>query len=401
MAQKVSRRDFARKTVAAGAAAVALPTSLLGKTTAAAAAAAPVTPAAAAGAAAAATAAVAAPRRISMPIEVDYGGRMSWGRDLTLQETLTPAGQATPNYPNGWKEGTTIPAEYYVDEGHYLRDEKFLAENFWFMVDHHSRIPKAGDYFVFEYGRGTSVIILRDKAGEVKAFHNVCRHRGSRLCQHGTEGQRPTEAKVDAKPIDPALSVLQLGPSGNTPLFRCVYHAWSYDLGGKLIAYPKGMPDGFDASQYGLHSAHLNVVNGWIWVSLASNDTPPDFEPWVRNWRTVTAKYGTTDLKIATRVSAPTRANWKLVLENFRECYHCYPAHTKTYSAVHQNYGNPDAETPEYARADRRRAGEVGRQAAGAPRARTRPRRDGRRTTRTAAAATRRPAVRRRTPAPA
>ena len=77
---------------------------------------------------------------------------MSWGRDLRLEETLTPAGAPTPTYPNNWKEGTTIPAEYYVDEKHYLNDERYLQENFWFMVDHHSRIPKPGDYFVFEFG---------------------------------------------------------------------------------------------------------------------------------------------------------------------------------------------------------------------------------------------------------
>ena len=341
MGKKVSRRDFARTTVAAGAA-VALPASLIGK--AAASPAAAVTPAAAAGAAAAATAAIAPRKRITMPIEVSYGGRMAWGRDLTLAETLTPAGEATPNYPGGWKEGTTIPAEYYVDEEHYLRDEKFLAEHFWFMVDHHSRIPNAGDYFVFEYGRGTSVIVLRDKAGQVKAYHNVCRHRGSRLVQHSSEGSRPTEAKPDGKPMDPVLSMLQLGPSGNTPVIRCVYHAWTYDLSGKLISYPKGMSDTFDASEHGLHPAYVNVVNGFIWVSLARGEAP-EFEPWVRSWRTLTEKYGTADLKIATRLAAPTRANWKLVLENFRECYHCYPAHTKSYSYVHQNYGNPDVST--------------------------------------------------------
>jgi len=86
--------------------------------------------------------------------------------------------------------------------------------------------------------------------------------------------------------------------------------------------------------------------NGFHLVELARGEAP-DFEPWVRNWRTVTAKYGTADLKIATRLAAPTRANWKLVLENFRECYHCYPAHTKSYSYVHQNYGNPDVSTPD------------------------------------------------------
>ncbi len=142
-------------------------------------------------------------------------------------------------------------------------------------------------------------------------------------------------------------------------------------------------------------------MNGWIWVSLATGDAP-DFEPWVRNWRTVTAKYGTTELKIATRVSAPTRANWKLVLENFRECYHCYPAHTKTYSAVHQNLGNPDNVDPRTARAydaelekwdgkplqrRERDADDDGNRRANANAYRW--------------AATRPPAVRRRTPAPA
>jgi phenylpropionate dioxygenase-like ring-hydroxylating dioxygenase large terminal subunit len=341
MGKKLSRREFARTSVAAGAAAVALPTTLFGTT-----ATPEISAAAAAGAAAASTAATAPFKRVTMPLEVEYGGRMSWGRDLRLEETLTPAGAPTPNYPNGWKEGTTIPAEYYVDEQQYLNDERYLQENFWFMVDHHSRIRKPGDYFVFEFGRGSSVIVLRDQAGEVKAYHNVCRHRGSRLIQHGFDGVRPTEALPDGKPADKILSMSQLGPSGNTPVIRCVYHAWTYDLSGKLVAFPSGMPAGFDAAEYGLHPCHVQTVSGFIWLSLARG-AAPEFEPWVRNWRTVADKYGTADLKIATRLAAPTKANWKLVLENFRECYHCYPAHTKSYSYVHQNYGDPNVSTPE------------------------------------------------------
>ena len=350
MGKKLSRREFAKTSVAAGAAgaaAVALPTTLFGSTaTGATPATAATSVATAAGAAAASTAATSPRTRVTMPVEVEYGGRMSWGRDLRLEETLTPAGAPTPNYPNGWKEGTTIPAEYYVDEKQFLTDERFLQENFWFMVDHHSRIPKPGDYFVFEFGRGSSVIVLRDQAGQVKAYHNVCRHRGSRLIQHGFDGVRPTEALPDGKPADKILSMVQLGPSGNTPVIRCVYHAWTYDLSGKLVAFPSGMPDGFDAAQYGLHPCHVQTVSGFIWLSLARGEAP-DFEPWVRNWRTVADKYGTADLKIATRLAAPTKANWKLVLENFRECYHCYPAHTKSYSYVHQNYGDPNISTPE------------------------------------------------------
>jgi len=348
MDKKFSRRDFAKASLAAGAAAVALPSSLLAKgaTAATLSSGTGLTPAAAAGMAAASSAITTPRGRVTMPIEVEYGGRMSWGRDLTLADTLTPAGVATPDYPRGWKEGTTIPAEYYLDDKHYRNDEKFLQENFWFMVDHHSRIPKPGDYFVFEFGEGSSVIVLRDTAGQVKAYHNVCRHRGSRLVQHGFDGVRPTEALADGKPADKILSMVQLGPSGNTPVIRCVYHAWTYDLSGKLVAFPSGMPDGFNASEHGLLPCHVETVSGFIWLSLARG-AAPEFDPWVKNWKAVADKYGTADLKIATRLAAPTRANWKLVLENFRECYHCYPAHTKSYSAVHQNYGDPNVSTPE------------------------------------------------------
>jgi Rieske 2Fe-2S family protein len=339
MGKKVSRRDFARASVAAGAAgaaAAALPGILLGKE---------IEAPTAVGVAKAAGAIVAKRRRVSMPPEIGYGGVNDYGdgRDLLLSHALTPAGQTPPNYPGGWREGTTIPTEYYVDEKHYENDERFLAEHFWFMFDHHSRIPNPGDYFVAEWGRGDSVIVLRDKAGEVKAYHNMCRHRGSRLCQHETE--HPTEARNDAKPVDPILSVVQLGPGGNTPVFRCPYHAWTYDLEGKLISFPKGMPENFDPAQHGLHPCPVKVVGGFIWLSFARNE-PPEFEPWVNSWRSTADKYQMQDLKVATRVKAPTKANWKLVIENFRECYHCYPSHTKSYSVVHQIYGDPNAETP-------------------------------------------------------
>jgi Rieske 2Fe-2S family protein len=106
------------------------------------------------------------------------------------------------------------------------------------------------------------------------------------------------------------------------------------------------MPEGFDPGQYGLHPAHVKVTEGFIWLSLARNE-PPEFDPWVLMWRAAAQKYQMGDLKIATRLKAPTKANWKLVIENFRECYHCYPSHTKSYSVVHQIYGDPNVATEE------------------------------------------------------
>ena len=319
----VSRRDFARTSMAAGAAAVAIPGSLLGGAGAV-----------GASGSAAEGAAVAKRRRLSMPPEVSYGGLSPDGRDVPLQATLAPAGQAPKPYPGGWREGTTIPATYYVDEKHFVNDERFIAEHFWLMADHENRIPKPGDYFVFEYGRGDSVIIVRDQAGAVKAFHNVCRHRGSRLCLHEMDGVLPSESRADGKPIDARLSVVQHGPSGNTQVFRCPYHAWTYDLNGKLVSFPPSLPPSFNQAELGLHPCHVRTVEGFIFISLSRQD-PPDFDTFVANWRTVCSEYGTANLKVAARKSYPTKANWKLALENFRECYHCQHAHTRSFTATH------------------------------------------------------------------
>lgn len=307
MAEKMSRRDFARTSVAAGAAAVALPDALLGVTAAA-------TTLSDQTAVAAQGAAAARRRRIAVPEGLGYGGGSpDLGRGTGFVHAPVPAQTAT--YPGGWREGTTIPAEYYLDEKHYLSDERFLGEHLWLMVDHESRIPKPGDYFVFEYGRGESILILRDTAGAVKAYHNVCRHRGSRLCRHDD----------DPASKDTRLSVRQLGPSGNTPVFRCPYHAWTYNLEGRLVsAY--GMPDDFDQSAHGLLTCHVQTAEGFIFVNLADGQ-PPEFESAVKGVRTLGQRYGTKDLKVAARIYYPTKANWKLALENFLECYHCGPAH--------------------------------------------------------------------------
>jgi phenylpropionate dioxygenase-like ring-hydroxylating dioxygenase large terminal subunit len=310
--KKVSRRDFAKTSVAAGAAAVALPTALRGEALAG------------KGTSTAAKAPAAAARGpITMPPEVSYGGLDFDGRDVLLEEVLSPPGKA-PSYPGGWQEGTTMPAEYYLDEKHWLNEEGFLRDHFWFMADHESRIANPGDYFLFEYGRGDSVIIARAEDGSVKAHHNVCRHRGSRICLD--DQNLPGSATSGGKPEDPRLSVVQQGPSGNTAVFRCPYHAWTYDLDGKLISFPTGMPEGFDENQHGLHPAHVQIVEGFIFVNLAEEE-PTGFDEFVANWRRTCQFYGTAGMKVAARTQHPTKANWKLAVENFEECYHCEPAH--------------------------------------------------------------------------
>jgi len=271
--QKVNRRSFTKTSVAAGAAAVALGNVLGAEASAA---------------------------RTPAGGDAPAAGRAA----------------AAPEPPQGWREGTTIPAEYYTDAKRYQSDERYLADHFWLMADHQSRIPATGDYFLFEYGRGESVIVLRGGDGEVKSFHNICRHRGSRLCRDAH----------DPRPEDSRLSVRQLGASGNTPLFRCPYHGWTYDLDGRLI-YTYGMQKDFDPAKNGLIPCHLRVAEGHIFINLSQRPDPPDLEPALKDLRALGRTYGLADLKIAARRSYPIKANWKLAIENFLECYHCGPAH--------------------------------------------------------------------------
>ena len=216
-----------------------------------------------------------------------------------------------------WEQDWTIGAEYYLDEERWLWDERLVADHFWQMVDHESRIPNPGDFFVFEYGRSESILIVRGRDNEVRGFYNVCRHRGSRLCRH------------DSTPIpeDPRLSVKQLAGSGSSPVFRCPYHAWTYDIEGNLI-YAYGMQDDFDPADNGLIPCHLRTADGFIFVNLSRGAEPPDFDAAVEPFRRkVGGPHGTAGLKVGERFYVPMHANWKLALENFLECYHCGPAH--------------------------------------------------------------------------
>jgi phenylpropionate dioxygenase-like ring-hydroxylating dioxygenase large terminal subunit len=230
-----------------------------------------------------------------------------------------------------WQEGTTIPSKYYLEAKHFDRDERYLAENIWLMVDHHSRISKVGDFFTFEFGRGENIIILRDEKNRVRAFHNVCRHRGSRLCRDS----------ADPRPESDRLSVLQLSASGNTQSFRCPYHGWTYDLQGNLTKAHM-MPTDFDLSKNGLLPCHVRVDGGHIFVSLSREKRPPRFNG--EHFRKYATKYGFDDLKVGARGSYIIKANWKLLIENFVECYHCGPSHRALTTTHNWDYRLTDEE---------------------------------------------------------
>jgi phenylpropionate dioxygenase-like ring-hydroxylating dioxygenase large terminal subunit len=291
--EKFSRRDFARSSVVAGAvAAVSLPGVL-------------------------------------------HAGQMS-GTEAPPAGVAVSTGNSSGS--SDWREGTTIPAEYYYDADHYKNDERFIADNFWLLADHVSRIPEPGDFFVFKYGIGESAIVVRNETGDIGAFHNVCRHRGSRLCRHDE----------DPKPGDDRLSVRQLGESGNAQLFRCPYHAWLYDLDGTLIdAYD--VHDDFDMAANGLVKCHMRVEEGNIFLNFSQAEEPPEFDAFSNNenlgrLQEMGKKYSLADLKVGVRESYVINANWKLAIENFLECYHCGASHTNLVTTHNWDYTLTDSQ---------------------------------------------------------
>jgi Rieske 2Fe-2S family protein len=193
----------------------------------------------------------------------------------------------------------TLDASWYVSHDVFAAERQRIFSNAWNCVGHESRISRPGDYIVATVA-GESLIVVRDASGAVHALYNVCRHRGTRLC-------------------DVADGHL----SGS---IRCPYHAWTYALDGTLLA-ARGMQDvsDFDAAAYPLKRAALRIVEGFIFVSpgdAAQNAEPPlvALLPHLRRWNAA-------GLREAHRLTYDLACNWKLVFQNYSECYHCPVLH--------------------------------------------------------------------------
>jgi len=216
-----------------------------------------------------------------------------------------------------------LPASWYRDPAQYQRELEAFWYARWIAVAREEEIPRPGDWRVVRIGT-QSLVILRDENLEVKAFHNTCRHRGSVLC---------TE---------------ESGSFAQSHIV-CPYHAWTYDLAGKLVATPRRMetPD-FDMKNFPLHDVAVASWGGFVFVHLGKasplKDLPTRFE-----------RYGFENLRIGKRIVADVKANWKLLCENFSECFHCPPVHPEFCSIVtaYQDAGawglrNRHEEKPEY-----------------------------------------------------
>jgi Rieske 2Fe-2S family protein len=195
------------------------------------------------------------------------------------------------------RKGYSLDRRFYCDDEVFAADMEQVIGRKWIVAGHIDRVRRKGDYFLYKVGH-ESIIIIRSDESTINAFYNVCRHRGSLVCTV---------------------------PSGRLARLTCGYHAWTYGLDGALIT-ARLMPEDFSKQAHGLHRCHVRVFHGLIFINL-SDEEPVGFDATFGDLAPYLDFHGLSAAKIAHAQSYPTSANWKLVVENFVECYHCVPAH--------------------------------------------------------------------------
>ena len=203
------------------------------------------------------------------------------------------------------KAGHALPRDFYADPAVFERDLDRIVLPHWFCAGHVSSVRQPGDFFLVDIAE-ESVIVVRDRDRNIRALLNVCRHRGSRVC---------TEVAGHLK----------------GGVFVCPYHAWSYGLDGSLRG-ARHMSPGFDRAAHGLKSLHVRVIEGLIFLCFAEN--PLGLEDAQELLASTAGVYGWADAKVAHRETYSIKANWKLAVENYFECYHCQPSHEE-YAKFH------------------------------------------------------------------
>jgi len=192
--------------------------------------------------------------------------------------------------------GHALPQGLYTDPRAFDFDMAVIYGQSWLMAGFECELPTPASYLSMMIGEWP-VLITRDRHGEIRAFHNSCRHRGSILCQPG---------------------------HGTAARLVCPYHRWTYDLNGSLLAAGR-MPDGFEKSEHGLKPIAIECVAGAVFVCLA--ETPPPIADFAEKFAAYAAPHNFKDAKLAASAVLVDYANWKLVMENARECYHCATGH--------------------------------------------------------------------------
>jgi glycine betaine catabolism A len=214
-----------------------------------------------------------------------------------------------------YKQGAhTMPREYYTSSDVLADERARLFPTMWHCAGRVSKLALAGDFIVREIA-GESIILVRGRDGELRAFFNVCRHRGTRICREAA------------------------GQFSET--IQCPYHAWTYSIDGRLIGAPHMQDvDGFDKQDFPLHQAAVGEWEGFVFVNVG--DDPRPFDEWFAPMLGRLSRYGLGALQVGHSVTYDVQANWKLVFQNYSECLHCPMIHPQLSTVLPYTSGAND-----------------------------------------------------------
>jgi glycine betaine catabolism A len=194
------------------------------------------------------------------------------------------------------KPGHSLPQAFYTDPDVYAFDIAEVLTRSWFMIGFTSELAGSGAYLSVTIGPHP-ILTVRGRDNVIRAFHNTCRHRGAQICPEG---------------------------AGSSPRIVCPYHRWTYDLDGRLMAAAR-MPDELSLAEHSLVPIRTEILSGCIYITLS--DAAPDFGPFRAATQPYLDPYRLGDTRLAFESVLTEKANWKLVMENARECYHCLTSH--------------------------------------------------------------------------
>jgi Rieske 2Fe-2S family protein len=204
--------------------------------------------------------------------------------------------------------GHTLAREFYNDPALYEFDSAAVFSRSWLLVGFESQLSETGAYIALTIGQNP-LIVLRGRDGVIRGFHNACRHRGAKLCADG---------------------------SGRSSKIICPYHKWTYEIDGRLIGAAR-MPEDFRMQDHGLSPIRVESLEGCIYAAI-TNDAP-DFNVFRDAVKPFLRAYHLAEAKVAFESTMIEKANWKLVMENARECYHCASSHPELKLSFPITYG--------------------------------------------------------------
>ncbi|WP_163836244.1 aromatic ring-hydroxylating oxygenase subunit alpha [Spartinivicinus ruber] len=198
----------------------------------------------------------------------------------------------------------SLPQPFYNDPHLFQIDMEEIFCKEWLFVGLTCEVPAKGNFFTVDIGNNP-ILVVRNQHNEIQAFHNVCRHRGSKVC---------------------------LQPKGKVAKLVCPYHQWTYELDGQLIFAGTEMGDDFCKSNFSLKPVHVKTAGGYIFISLA--EYPPEIDSFINDLEHYLEPYDLENAKVAVESNIVEKANWKLVIENNRECYHCNGSHPELLNSL-------------------------------------------------------------------